>query len=190
MKMEIKYQSIVLRDFIESDIEDEIRWMNVDTAWMKADTPWEEIEPFDEDEIRKNWMYNIQNMPPEAVRCRLEIEVDGKHIGFVSAYYVDENYEWIPFDEIEKDTSVFRALGIEICESNYWCRGIGRQALNAYMDYFAEMGETTFVLETWSGNHRMIKCAEKIGFVECKRNIGTREVGGQKYDGLTFVFRK
>ena len=33
---------------------------------------------------------------------------------------------------------------------------------------------------TWLG------CAEKLGFVECNRNIGTREVDGQCYDGLTF----
>lgn len=31
---------------------------------------------------------------------------------------------------------------------------------------------------------------EKLGFVECSRNIGTREVDGQKYDGLTFRLEK
>ena len=66
--MEIKYQDVILRDFRESDIEDEIRWMNIDTAWMKADTPWEEFEPSDPEELRQIWMDNIQNMPPDAGR--------------------------------------------------------------------------------------------------------------------------
>ena len=31
---------------------------------------------------------------------------------------------------------------------------------------------------------------EKLGFVECNRNIGTQEVDGQKYDGPTFRLEK
>ena len=137
--MEIISQDIILRDFKKSDIDDEIRWMNIDTAWMEMDRPWEYFDPVDENELRRKWMYNIHNLTPEAVRCRLEIEVDGKHIGFVSAYNVDENYERIPFDETEQCRRVFRALEIEICEPDYWCCGFGKQALNAYMDYFANV---------------------------------------------------
>lgn len=36
----------------------------------------------------------------------------------------------------------------------------------------------------------MIRCAEKLGFVECNRNIGMREVEGKLYDGLTFRLEK
>ena len=32
----------------------------------------------------------------------------------------------------------------------------------------------------------MIRCAQKLGFQECEREIGSREVSGKKYDGLTF----
>lgn len=32
--------------------------------------------------------------------------------------------------------------------------------------------------------------AKKIGFVECNRNIGMREVEGKTYDGLTFKLVK
>ena len=44
--------------------------------------------------------------------------------------------------------------------------------------------------QTWSGNVRMLRCAEKLGFVECNRNVGTRKVGGQKFDGLTFRLKR
>lgn len=40
--------------------------------------------------------------------------------------------------------------------------------------------------QTWSCNIRMLRFAGKLGFVECNRNVGTLEVDGQKYDGLTF----
>lgn len=36
----------------------------------------------------------------------------------------------------------------------------------------------------------MIRCAEKLGFIECNRYAGIREVNGQKYDGLAFRLEK
>ena len=187
--MEIKYQDIILRDFREADIDDEIRWMNVDTAWMKADTPWEGFEPVDEAELRRDWMENLRNMPPDAVRYRMEIEAEGRHVGFVSAYFIDENYEWISFMDIREDSKVYLALGIEICESAYWCRGFGTKALAAFMQYHADHGESTFVLETWSDNHRMVGCAEKLGFAICKRDAGARMVDGKSYDAIVMKKR-
>ncbi len=32
----------------------------------------------------------------------------------------------------------------------------------------------------------MIGLAQKLGFRECNRYVGIRQVGGEKYDGLTF----
>ena len=58
------------------------------------------------------------------------------------------------------------------------------------MNYYFDSGVDELYTQTWSGNVRMIRCAEKLGFVECNRNVGTREVDGQKYDGLTFRLEK
>ena len=44
--------------------------------------------------------------------------------------------------------------------------------------------------QTWSGNARMLRCAKKLGFVECDRDVGALEIDGQKYDGLTFKINK
>ncbi len=44
--------------------------------------------------------------------------------------------------------------------------------------------------QTWSGNVRMLRCAEKLGFIECDRDVGIREIDGEKYDGLTFKAEK
>ena len=40
--------------------------------------------------------------------------------------------------------------------------------------------------QTWSGNVRMIGLAEKLGFRECRRKPGVRQVRGGTYDALTF----
>lgn len=46
-------------------------------------------------------------------------------------------------------------------------------------------GADELYTQTWSGNVRMLRCAEKLGFVECNRNVATRQLDGKTYDGLT-----
>lgn len=117
-------------------------------------------------------------------RWRLEIEVDGRHVGWCNSYHIDENCEWT-----DKDTN-YRVVGIDICEPDARGKGIGSDALRAFMNYHFAAGLDELYTQTWSGNIRMIRCAEKLGFVECDRAVGEREVNGQKYDGLTFKIRR
>lgn len=127
---------------------------------------------------------SVKALPDDARRWKFEIEWNGRHIGWVSSYPIDENYEWL--GEIKDGQTVHRAIGIDICERDMWGHGIGTNALRAFMNYYFENGMDELYTQTWSGNVRMIRCAEKLGFVECNRGIGTREVDRQKYDGLTF----
>lgn len=187
--MELTYDGVVLRDYQLSDIEDEIRWTNEETAWMQADEPWNPVEPVDPEELRADMTEIVENMPEDAIRWRMEIEVDGKHIGLVSSYYLKEDFTQPNWEDIDQrknaaENHATRTLGIEICETAYWGRGIGAKALTAFMNYYYGLGENRFLLETWSGNTRMVGCARKLGFTEVKREIGVHEVDGQKYDAL------
>lgn len=112
--MQIKYENIILRDMIETDIEDYVRWFTAEREWEKWDAPWEK-EDTDEEIERKEW------------------------------------------------TKYYESLDSGACE---------------------------LYTQTWSGNVRMLRCAEKLGFTECNRCIGEREVNGRKYDGLTLKFKK
>ena len=187
--MKISYDGIVLRDYQASDIEDEIRWTNTDTAWFYADTPWMTMETVDPNELRADMMEIMSQMPEDAIRWRFEIEVDGRHIGMVSSYYLDENYEPTPWESIDQrknaeENHSIRALGIEICEMDCWGKGIGTKTLTALMDYYRSLGEHRFLLETWSGNERMLGCARKLGFTEVKRTKAAYVVNGREYDAL------
>lgn len=71
----------------------------------------------------------------------------------------------------------------------YWGKGIGTKALAAFMEYYRELGENHFFLETWSGNLRMLGCARKLGFYEVKRTKGTISVDGKKFDELVLEKR-
>lgn len=187
--MNITYENIILRDYLLSDVEDEVRWTNEETEWFRSDTPWMTLEPVDADELRADMAEIIRNMPEDAIRWRFEIDVEGRHIGMVSSYYLDSNFEYTPWDSIDQsknaqENNSVRGLGIEICEMGYWGRGIGTKVLTALMEYYRSFGENRFLIETWSGNLRMLGCARKLGFCEVKRTNGAYVVNGKAYDEL------
>ena len=85
--MQIKYENIILRDMIESDIEDYVRWFTVEREWENWDAPWEK-EDTDEETERKSWTEyyeSVKDRPDDARRCKFEIEWNGRHIGWVSS---------------------------------------------------------------------------------------------------------
>lgn len=187
--MEIKFQGIVLRDTKESDIDDEIRWNTIETEWSLWDAPWEMEEwlpTFDPVKFRADELEALKK-PTSGFRWGMEVDTaDGIHIGSVNTYLVDESYAWIKLKDVKDGQRVFYTVGIEINEPAYWNHGIGTQALAAYIQYHLDNGHNDICLQTWSGNIRMLRCAEKLGFSICEREIGIREVRGGIYDGLTF----
>ena len=93
--MRIEFENIILRDMIESDIEDYVHWFTVEREWENWDAPWEK-EDTDAETERKRWTEYYEsrkNRPDDVRRYRLEIEWNGRHIGWVNAYHIDENYE-------------------------------------------------------------------------------------------------
>ena len=192
--MEIRRDNIILRDFRPEDIEDEVRWNTTHTEWMKADMPWEEPEPVDADELRAQMTEIMEGTEDEYIRLRLEIVADGRHVGFVSSYLLNEDlspvdWETVDFAKNAPDNHAVRALGIELCESDVWGQGIGAKALQAFMEYYRGLGEERFLLETWSGNTRMLCVAEKLGFREAERGESVYVVDGRAYDALVLELR-
>lgn len=188
--MRIEFENIVLRDMIESDIEDYVRWFTVEREWENWDAPWEKADT-DEESERRSWgayYESVKQLPDDVLRWKLEIEWNGRHIGWVSSYHIGEDYKWV--GEIEAGQTAYRAIGADICEHDLWGNRLGSNALRAFINYFFENGVDELYTQTWSGNIRMIRCAEKLGFIECNRYAGIREVNGQKYDGLTFRLEK
>ena len=184
--MGIHYGDILLRDMIEADIEDWVRWNTIDTEWMDWDGPDLECDPFDEAQFREDCIGQIRN-PNKSVRRRFELcTADGTHLGMVSSYPTDDHFEQLPWSRAQNLEIFYHTLGIIICEGCNWNKGIGTQALAAFCKYYLDHGILRLRLQTWSGNVRMVRCAQRIGFVECNRFVGNRDIRGEIYDGLTF----
>lgn len=172
---------VLLRDMIQSDIEDYVRWFTEDTEWADNwDSPWEKIETTVEFE-RKSWKEyydRIVNMPDNQMRTKLEIESNGKHIGWVSSYY-DLGYIGNP--------NKILALGIEIPDINSRGLGDGTKALVQFIEYLSKYNHKQFFIQTWSGNIPMIKVINKLGFTEYERRKNLRVVNNKKYDAITYL---
>ena len=191
----IAYKDIILRNMINSDIEDDIRWNTIETEWALWDAPWEmegvisEFNPEIYREKTKQQIAESKDRSHDDFRWELELDyMDGTHIGSVNTYLIDESYEWIrDIKDIKTESAYYYALGIEINEPSFWNKGVGTNALTAYIRYHFQHDHLNIALQTWSGNLRMIHCAQKIGFKEVDREKNFRYVRGEFYDGLTFL---
>lgn len=143
---------------IESDIEDYVRWFTVDREWENWDAPWEKEDTNVETE-RNRWTEyyeSVKDHPVKALRRKIEIKWNGRHIDWISSYCIDEKYECI--GKNKDGQKAYRAIGIDICESNLCGKGIGTIALGAFINYYFENSTNEIYIQTWSGNVRMIRC--------------------------------
>ena len=164
---------------IESDISDYVRWFTSETEWMDYDAPWESKGSSYDEELQgwTEYYQSIKDLAKDELRWKFEIEYDGKHVGWVSAYFdLDylENKENIP------------AIGIDIPEKSVYNHGVGTEALKQFIAYYKKHGYKHLFIQTWSGNKRMIRVIEKLGFSLYYTKKDFRVVNRQKYDALTF----
>ncbi|SDJ12810.1 GNAT family N-acetyltransferase [Salimicrobium halophilum] len=120
-------------------------------------------------EYHREW--SDEGILPE-VPSALIIEADQQLIGYVGAYWIDKNTNWLE-------------TGIVIYDSDYWNGGYGSEAYKLWIDYLFEATTLHRVgMSTWSGNDRMIKVAQKLGMKEEARIRRAREVDNRYYDAV------
>lgn len=102
------------------------------------------------------------------------IVANGVPIGSVSYYWESESTRWLE-------------AGVVVYDSNYWGQGIGYKALILWVSHLFTTLEIERVgLTTWSGNPRMMACAEKLGFMQEGYLRKVRYYQGQYYDSVKY----
>lgn len=134
-----------------SDIDDYIRWNTPENESFKYDGPWYEnsrdMTPFIKRRIR-----DLKENKNEDRFLQIVVKEDGIHIGWVRYDYSDEDPHGAE-------------IGIGIYETRFWNKGLGTEALALLLDYLFQKKRLTRVgYTTWSGNPRMIRVGEKLGF--------------------------
>ncbi|USD64029.1 GNAT family protein [Vibrio sp. SCSIO 43136] len=99
---------------------------------------------------------------------------DGNPVGSVSFYWECEQTRWLE-------------AGVAIYDANHWSGGIGRRALSLWITYLFDTQDIARVgLTTWSGNPRMMACAEKLGLTLEARLRKVRYFQGEYYDSVKY----
>jgi len=132
-----------------SENENEILWNLIfgDPAWKEFDAPYYPLEHLDLDAFTAGYFERFVSGEDA-----LLIEVGDRIVGSVTFYWEDKATRWLE-------------IGIVIYTANQWGREIGRRALRLWTSYlFDEFPVERIGLTTWSGNPRMVSCAQSLGF--------------------------
>lgn len=140
-----------------------------DPAWKRFDAPYFPLEPMTREEFQERMRKRLDSSEPPS---RLAIEVEDRLVGQVSYYWEHRESNWLE-------------AGIVIYDSSCWSGGYGTEALGLWIDHlFATMSLVRVGITTWSGNPRMIRCAEKLGLQLEGRMRRCRLWEGQYYDSI------
>lgn len=139
---------VLLRPFREMDREIYLRWQR-QGEWRLYDAPWEDNAGGEEARV-KRMLHNRGASHPKRVMIAT---VKNQPLGWINHYG-------------RRDNPLVRHVGVDICEDQYLNRGCGTEALRLWVKYlFTHSQVHKLCLDTWSFNPRMIRVAEKVGFV-------------------------
>lgn len=167
-----------MRDWIMSDLEIYSHWNTGSHLWMDYNGPY--YPKMDEKELKVSLAKTRQRIEqsffpePRTELVVADRETD-KMLGAVSWYWQSKETNWM-------------SQGIVLYDDGFWGRGIGFEALGLWCEYllkqFPELARLD--LRSWSGNHGLMRLAEKLGFRKeaCFRKA--RIVKGQFYDSVGY----
>ena len=167
-----------LRGWLASDVDHYVRWWT-QGEWLLLDAPWEGDETSmttESDRRTRGWFVRQLHAGDDSwLSHRAVIATpDNTPLGWVNRYS-------------EKENPHVCFVGIDICEDAYLNRGLGTEALRLWIDHlFATSDVHKLGLETWSFNPRMIRVAEKAGFVYEGRQREVRQWQGEWLDLVLF----
>lgn len=173
---------IKLRLLEAKDLDDYLYWNHPSREFHKYNGPYfkqrteAELEQFVE-----TMRTRLQTGETKGLQhCRMIVDLASDAlVGQVSWYWKSEETNWME-------------IGVVIFNEQYWGMGLGYEALKLWIDelfeFYPEL--VRLGLTTWSGNVRMMKLAEKLGFVKEAVYRKARIVEGAYYDSVSYGILK
>ena len=155
---------VMLRTIVATDRDHYLRWQT-QGEWRLLDSPWAQ-ETTEEKKAEENNKQQTNTQDDPAPKKQASIiddsipkkraviaTLDNKPLGWVNRYH-------------SRNSPIIWYVGIAIAEDDYLNRGYGTQALKLWVDHlFANSEYHKLCLDTWSFNPRMMRAAEKVGFI-------------------------
>ncbi|WP_461538784.1 GNAT family N-acetyltransferase [Spongorhabdus nitratireducens] len=165
--MTLTYREVTLRKATPADKIPLYKLLTSDEAWTEFNGPYFPYSTPTLEEFETGLFSRLS-----AGDTGLIIDVEGESVGSVSYYWEDERTRWLE-------------VGVIIYDSSRWNQGLGRKALIPWITHLFNTLEIARVgLTTWSGNPRMIACAESIGMKLEARLRKVRYYNGEYYDSV------
>lgn len=162
---------ILLRTPVEQDLPVLYQYIygEAHQEWKEYDAPYFPLEHKTYEEFSERMYKKIASTEQPT---QLYMECNGELIGMVTYYWESKDTRWLE-------------VGIAIYNSQFWSNGYGTEALTLWIDHIFSQFEIARVgLTTWSGNPRMIRCAEKLGMQLEGRMRKCRYYNGVYYDSI------
>ncbi len=169
---------IVVRDWHSSDIPAAEQWFRPGQRWRELDGPYypqPDAAQFAEQMVSFRKRVESSERPEPRVNMAIaDVDTDAL-IGRVSRYWQSEETHWL-------------SLGIDVFDPERWGQGLGFEALGVWGQYLLDAmpNLARLDLRTWSGNPRMMRLAERLGYTLEARFRDARVVDGQLYDGVGY----
>ncbi|WP_368031588.1 GNAT family N-acetyltransferase [Bacillus licheniformis] len=138
--------------------------------WKKWDAPYFPLQPDPFQYFVDSLVPALKEKPPRY----LAIEIGGELKGTVSYYWESRPTRWLE-------------CGIGIYDPRFWNGGYGTEAVELWIGFLFENVDVPRIgMTTWSGNRRMMRCAEKAGFKMEGRIRKVRYYDGVYYDSIRY----
>ncbi len=151
---------VILRTRTDQDRKHYLRWQTRG-EWRAYDAPWEQPAHGQKATKQEKKPQTVKPDDSDPKKMAIITTLEGQPLGWVNRYAPGNN-------------PLIWAVGIDICEDDFLNRGYGTEALTLWVNYlFANSDYHKLCLDTWSFNPRMVRVAEKIGFVPegCQRDM-------------------
>lgn len=179
--VEILGTQILLRDWIQEDLETYRHWQLGSHQWKELDGPY--YVSSDEETLQRlaalEKKVAAKDFPQPRSRLVIADKKTNAFMGTVNSYWLSQETNWL-------------ATGVSLYDPKNWGQGYGHEALSLWFDYLFENRPelVRLDLQTWSGNKGMEKLALKLGFKLEGRFRQARIVKGQYFDSLHFGILK
>ena len=165
----LKYQDVELKSAQAIQCDQLFALITENQQWTAYNGPYFDYHPPSKAEFEQQLFQRMllgQDM-------RL-ITVNNEPIGTVSYYWECETTRWLE-------------VGVIIYDAQRWSQGIGYKALIPWITHlFATLDIERVGLTTWSGNPRMMICAQKLGLKQEARIRKVRYYQGEYFDSLKY----
>ncbi|MGL4735785.1 MAG: GNAT family N-acetyltransferase [Enterovibrio sp.] len=171
--MTLQHSNVCLRPARRNEKSQLWHDIYVNQEWKRFDAPYLALVAPSPFQFGRHLFQRLQEGKTAQV-----IDYNGKAVGYISYYWEEESSHWLE-------------VGVTLFYKQDWGLHIGRKALGLWISHiFNTLPVARVGLTTWSGNPRMMHCAQALGMQQEARIRKVLFYEGEYYDSVRYGLLK